>query len=215
MRPINNVVDASNYVMLELGQPTHAFDRDRLGGPAIRVRRAVPDERLELLDGTVLELAQGADVLGDTGEDLVICDGDDVAIGLAGIMGGASTEIDATTTSVVLEAAWFEPMAVARSAKRHRLRTEASVRFERGCDPMACDRAAARVVELLRESSPSLRVAQELVDVRGTLPEPAVLTVDEDALAVRLGVAARARRGRSPAPCDRLRRARRSTPRSR
>ncbi|HEV3212666.1 MAG TPA: phenylalanine--tRNA ligase subunit beta [Acidimicrobiales bacterium] len=188
MRPINNVVDASNYVMLELGQPTHAYDRDRLAGAALRVRRAAPGEDLALLDGTVVELAQGAVVLGDTGEDLVICDGDDTPIGLAGIMGGASTEIDGTTTTVVLEAAWFDPMAVARSAKRHRLRTEASARFERGCDPMACDRAAARVVELLAETSPSLRVAAGLVDARGTLPVPAVLTVDAAGLAARLGV---------------------------
>jgi len=188
MRPINNVVDASNYVMLELGQPTHAFDRDLLAGPGIRVRRAVPGERLELLDGTVLELAQGSLALGDTGEDLVICDGDDVVVGLAGIMGGASTEIHAATTAVVLEAAWFDAMAVARSAKRHGLRTEASVRFERGCDPMACDRAAARVVELLAETSPGLRVAAGRVDARGTLPVPPVLTVDADAIAGVLGV---------------------------
>jgi phenylalanyl-tRNA synthetase beta chain len=189
MRPINNVVDASNYVMLELGQPTHAFDRDRLAGPGIRVRRATPGELLALLDGTELELAQGALALGDTGEDLVICDADDVAIGLAGIMGGASTEISDATTSVVLEAAWFNALAVARSAKRHRLRTEASVRFERGCDPMACDRAAARVAELLAESCPELRVAAGLVDARGTLDAPPVLVVGAAGLAARLGVA--------------------------
>jgi phenylalanyl-tRNA synthetase beta chain len=189
MRPINNVVDASNYVMLELGQPTHAFDRDRLAGPGIRVRRATPGELLALLDGTELELAQGALALGDTGEDLVICDADDVAIGLAGIMGGTSTEISDATTSVVLEAAWFNALAVARSAKRHRLRTEASVRFERGCDPMACDRAAARVAELLAESCPELRVAAGLVDARGTLDAPPVLVVGAAGLAARLGVA--------------------------
>jgi len=189
MRPINNVVDASNYTMLELGQPTHAFDRDRLAGHGLRVRRAVPGERLELLDGTVVELAQGALALGDTGDDLVICDGDDVPIGLAGVMGGASTEIGATTTSVVLEAAWFDAMAVARTAKRHRLRTEASVRFERGCDPAACARAAARVAELLAESCPGLRVAEGLIDVQGVLPVPAVLTVDAASIEDRLGVA--------------------------
>ncbi|HEV3329197.1 MAG TPA: phenylalanine--tRNA ligase subunit beta [Acidimicrobiales bacterium] len=189
MRPVNNVVDASNYVMLELGQPTHAFDRDRLAGPALMVRRATPGETLALLDGTVLELAQGSLTLGDTGEDLVICDGDDIAIGLAGIMGGASTEISETTRAVVLEAAWFDALAVARSAKRHRLRTEASVRFERGCDPMACDRAAARVAELLAESCPDLRVASGLVDARGVLPDPPVLVVGAEALEARLGVA--------------------------
>ena len=83
MRPINNVVDASNYVMLELGQPTHPYDLDRVDGHGFRVRRAREAERLELLDGTVLELAQGSGALGDTGEDLVICDAMDTPIGLA------------------------------------------------------------------------------------------------------------------------------------
>jgi phenylalanyl-tRNA synthetase beta chain len=189
MRPINNVVDASNYVMLELGQPTHAYDLARLGGRGFRIRRAVPGERLALLDGTTLELAEGALALGDPGEDLVICDGDDRPIGLAGIMGGSSTEIDERSTSVVLEAAWFEPLGVARSAKRHRLRTEASARFERGCDPMACDRAAARFVELLALSSPGVRVVGATVDARGELPAQPVVTLDGAALAARLGLA--------------------------
>ncbi len=188
MRSINNVVDASNYVMLELGQPTHAYDLDRLAGNGLVVRRARSAERLVLLDGTELELAVDSGALGDTGEDLLICDADDTAVGLAGIMGGEATEISASTTSVVLEAAWFEPMGIARSATRHRLRTEASVRFERGCDPSACERASARFVELLAESVPSLTVAATH-DVRGTLREPPVLAVDERALEARLGVA--------------------------
>jgi phenylalanyl-tRNA synthetase beta chain len=192
MRPINNVVDASNYVMLELGQPTHAYDLDRLSGHSIRVRRAVPGEQLELLDGSTIELAVDSGAIGDTGEDLVICDGADVPIGLAGVMGGASSEIGPATTTVVLEAAWFEPIAIARSAKRHRLRTEASVRFERGCDHSNCDRASARLVELLAMSSPGLRVVGAPIDVRGELPQPAKLQVDaaaiEGVLGVRLGL---------------------------
>jgi len=192
MRPINNVVDASNYVMLELGQPTHAYDLDRLAGRALRVRRAVTGEQLELLDGSIIELAVDSGALSDTGEDLVICDGDDAPIGLAGVMGGASSEIGPATASVVLEAAWFEPIAVARSAKRHRLRTEASVRFERGCDYSNCDRASARFVELLAMSSPGLRVAADLVDARGELPSPAAVRLDaaaiEGVLGVRLGL---------------------------
>jgi phenylalanyl-tRNA synthetase beta chain len=188
MRPINNVVDASNYVMLELGQPTHAYDLDRLGGHAIRVRRAVTGEQLELLDGSTIELAVDSGAIGDTGVDLVICDGDDVPIGLAGVMGGASSEIGDATTSVVLESAWFDPLAIARSAKRHRLRTEASVRFERGCDHSNCDRAATRFVELLAMSSPGIRAASEPLDVRGRLPSPAKLRIDVDAIAAILGV---------------------------
>jgi phenylalanyl-tRNA synthetase beta chain len=188
MRPINNVVDASNYVMLELGQPTHAYDLDGLAGHAIRVRRAVTGEELELLDGSSIELAVDSGAIGDTGEDLAICDGDDVPIGLAGVMGGSSSEIGPATTSVVLEAAWFEPIGVARTAKRHRLRTEASVRFERGCDYANCDRASARFVELLAMSSPGLRVVGAPVDVRGELPPPASLRVDADAIEGVLGV---------------------------
>ena len=188
MRPINNVVDASNYVMLELGQPTHAYDLERLGRHAIRVRRAATGEQLELLDGSTIELAVDSGAIGDTGEDLAICDGDDVPVGLAGVMGGASSEIGPATTSVLLEAAWFEPLAVARSAKRHRLRTEASVRFERGCDYASCDRASARFVELLAMSSPGLCVVGAPIDARGELRQPAALKVDTDAIEGVLGV---------------------------
>jgi phenylalanyl-tRNA synthetase beta chain len=188
MRPINNVVDASNYVMLELGQPTHAYDLKRLGRHAIRVRRAVTGEQLELLDGATIELAVDSGAIGDTGQDLVICDGDDLPIGLAGVMGGASSGVEPATTTVLVEAAWFEPLAVARSAKRHRLRTEASVRFERGCDYANCDRASARLVELLAMSSPGLRVVGAPLDARGELRSPAALTVDTDAIEAVLGV---------------------------
>jgi phenylalanyl-tRNA synthetase beta chain len=187
MRSINNVVDASNYVMLELGQPSHPYDVERLGG-GLTARRARDGERLELLDGAVLELAVDSGALGDTGEDLVICDGGDVPIGLAGIMGGASTGISEGTGAVALEAAWFAPLAIARSAKRHHLRTEASARFERGCDWTNCDRAARRFVELLKESSPGARVVGEPLDVRGTLPEPVVIDLDPEVITRRLGV---------------------------
>jgi len=188
MRPINNVVDASNYVMLELGQPTHPYDLARVGGRGFRVRRAAPGERLELLDGTVLELAVGSGVLGDTGEDLVICDAHGTPLGLAGIMGGASSEITEGTTTVALESAWFEPMAIARSTKRLRLRTEASARFERGCDPQLAARAAARFVELLSESVEGLGLANGIVEATGVLPAPAVLEVSAEGIARTLGV---------------------------
>jgi phenylalanyl-tRNA synthetase beta chain len=188
MRSINNVVDASNYVMLELGQPTHPYDLDRVGGRGFIVRRAVHGERLSLLDGSELGLAEGTGALGDTGEDLVICDALDVPIGLAGVMGGSTTEIADDTRTVALEAAWFEPMAVARSAKRHKLRTEASARFERGCDPMLATRAAARFAEILRESVPGMVVAPEPIDARGAIPTPPVLDITPGALARTLGV---------------------------
>ncbi|MGK5630186.1 phenylalanine--tRNA ligase subunit beta [Streptomyces sp. URMC 123] len=149
MRPISLAVDVTNYVMLELGQPLHAYDRSRLDGP-IGVRRALPGEKLTTLDGTQRVL---------DAEDLVITDNSG-PIGLAGVMGGADTEIaDATvdpetgaargTTDVVIEAAHFDPVVVARTARRHKLSSEASRRFERGVDPQAASAAAQRTVDLL------------------------------------------------------------------
>ena len=138
MRSISLAVDITNYVMLELGQPTHAYDLDKLKG-GITVRRAKPGETLKTLDGQVRKLDQ---------EDLLICD-DSGPIGLAGVMGGESTEVDSTTRNVMIEAANFDPVSIARSARRHKLTSEASKRFERGVDPMMADNAAARVVQLL------------------------------------------------------------------
>jgi phenylalanyl-tRNA synthetase beta chain len=141
MRPISLAVDITNYVMLELGQPLHAYDRSRVQG-AIKVRRAERGEQLTTLDGVTRTLST---------EDLVIAD-DRGPIGLAGVMGGANTEIDdidGTTSEVVIEAAHFDPVAIARTARRHRLTSEASRRFERGVDPQAASAAAQRTVDLL------------------------------------------------------------------
>ncbi|EFL22001.1 phenylalanyl-tRNA synthetase, beta subunit [Streptomyces himastatinicus ATCC 53653] len=143
VRPVSLTVDITNYVMLEIGQPLHAYDRSRVTG-AIGVRRAEPGEKLTTLDGTQRVL---------DAEDLVITD-DSGPIGLAGVMGGASTEIadvaeTAGTTEVVIEAAHFAPVSVARTARRHKLSSEASKRFERGVDPEATSAAAQRTVDLL------------------------------------------------------------------
>ncbi|WP_333770322.1 phenylalanine--tRNA ligase subunit beta [Streptomyces sp. IBSBF 2435] len=143
MRPISLTVDITNYVMLEVGQPLHAYDRSRIDGP-IGVRRAQPGEKLTTLDGAER-------ILGT--EDLVITDNSG-PIGLAGIMGGADTEIaDAAeaegTTDVVIEAAHFAPIPIARTSRRHKLGSEASRRFERGTDPLATSAAVQRTVDLL------------------------------------------------------------------
>ena len=138
MRSISLAVDITNYVMLELGQPTHAYDLDKLQG-GITVRRAKAGETLKTLDGQVRKLHP---------EDLLICD-DSGPIGLAGVMGGESTEVDSKTKNVLIEAANFDPISIARTARRHKLTSEASKRFERGVDPMIADNAAARVVQLL------------------------------------------------------------------
>ncbi|MEO7979289.1 MAG: phenylalanine--tRNA ligase subunit beta [Sporichthyaceae bacterium] len=140
MRPVSLAVDVTNYVMLELGQPLHAFDRGRLQG-AVTVRRAGPGERLETLDHVQRELHV---------EDIVIAD-DRGAVGLAGTMGGLTTEVDAGSTDLVIEAAHFDPAAVARMARRHKLSSEASRRFERGVDPELPPVASTRAVQLLRD----------------------------------------------------------------
>lgn len=188
MRSISNIVDASNLVMLELGQPTHPYDAERVAARTLRARRARPGETLTTLDGVERELARAGSGLGDTGVDCVIVDGEDRVIGLAGVMGGASSEITEATTEVLLEAAYFDPMAIARSAKRHGLRSEASARFERGVDPELALRAVGRFVELVRESVPELEWMAEPIDVRGVVPTPATIELRQGDVERLLGV---------------------------
>jgi phenylalanyl-tRNA synthetase beta chain len=164
MRPINSVVDASNYVMLELGQPTHPYDLDLLEG-GLTARAARGGERLVTLDGVERELRE---------RDCVITDGRDRPVGIGGIMGGANSEISAATTRVLLEAAHFDPLSIARTAKRLGLRTEASVRFERGCDPEVAELAGARYCELIASAAAQAEVPApvvgELLDARPLRP---------------------------------------------
>jgi phenylalanyl-tRNA synthetase beta chain len=188
MRPINNVVDASNYVMLELGQPTHPYDIALLPGRGLRVRRAEPGETLVTLDEVERTVGVPGRSLGDTGADCLICDAEGIPVGVGGVMGGASSEISATTTEVLLEAAYFTPMAIARTSRRLGLRTEASARFERGCDPWGIEPAVARFCQLLSESNPDLRVADGMLDVRGDVPEPFVVSVPLARVHRQLGV---------------------------
>lgn len=157
MRPINNVVDASNYVMLELNQPNHPYDFDALGGGGFRVRNGRTGETIVTLD----------DVERTVDEDtLLICDAEDRPIGLAGIMGGQNTEISHSTTRVVLETAWFESWGIMRSVQKYGLRTEASARFERGVDPWGIEAGVARFVEILQLTCPDLTVHEGWRDER-------------------------------------------------
>ncbi len=162
-RPISNVVDVSNYVMLELNQPNHAYDYDTLGGHGIRVRVAGDGERLTTLDGVTRTLGPS---------DLLICDANGTPIGLAGIMGGADSEIAEGTTTVALEVAWFEPLGIAASVIRTGLRSDASNRFERDVDPYSIDLAIARFAELLAETCPDLVVHAGGVDARAESLRP-------------------------------------------
>jgi phenylalanyl-tRNA synthetase beta chain len=178
MRAINNVVDASNYVMLELGQPTHPYDLELLPGGGLAVRSARAGETLTTLDDETRHLLAG---------DCLICDLESTPVGVAGIMGGASSEISATTDTVLLEAAYFRPISVARTARRLGLRTEASARFERGVDPEGIARAVGRFIELL----PGTRVAAGMtsVDSAEHLPRRPVIRVRTERVNAVLGTA--------------------------
>lgn len=167
MRPINNVVDISNYVMLEMGQPNHPYDVDRLGGAGLVVRRATPGESMATLDEIERRLSE---------DDCLICDASGSPVGIGGIMGGASSGIGDETTDILLEAAWFDSMTIARTSKRLGLRTEASVRFERGVDPEGIDRAVARYCELAAQVA-GASVTGATVDVTGELPPRCKVTV--------------------------------------
>ncbi|MBD3784009.1 MAG: phenylalanine--tRNA ligase subunit beta [Micrococcales bacterium] len=166
MRPISLAVDVTNYVMLGLGQPLHAYDLATLG-ERIVVRRARRGERLTTLDDVDRALDP---------EDLLITDGGETPIGLAGVMGGASTEISGTTTDVLLEAAHFDPVTIARTARRHRLPSEASRRFERGVDPQLAPAALQLAVELLVEYG-GAAAGDEVTDAGSALP-PQPITTD-------------------------------------
>jgi phenylalanyl-tRNA synthetase beta chain len=162
VRTISLAVDVTNYVMLELGQPMHAFDRDAVTGP-ITVRLAREGEKLTTLDGVSRTLSP---------DDLLITD-ETGPIGLAAVMGGASTEIGDGTRNVLLEAAHWEPTGVARTARRHRLPSEAAKRFERGVDPEMTVVALARAAELLAEYG-GARVVGGIVDVDTRGPRPVI-----------------------------------------
>jgi phenylalanyl-tRNA synthetase beta chain len=163
VRSISNVVDVTNYVMLALGNPLHAFDHDKLDGGLVVVRRAKPGEEMRTLDGNDRKLDP---------DDLLISDAKR-AVALAGIMGGEETEVSEQTTSVLLEAANFEPTGILRSSERLSLRTEGSNRWEKGVDPYLAGPAAALATQLLVELAGARWTAS--TDVQGELPRPAVI----------------------------------------
>lgn len=160
LRPISPIVDVTNYVLLELGQPMHAYDLDRLQG-SLQVRRARADESLRLLDGREIQLQ--SDVLGIADEAGLV--------GMAGIMGGERTAISATTRNVFLEVAWFAPAAIAGRARRHGLLTDASQRFERGVDPALQEQALQRATALMLQIAGGEAGAADLQQLPAELPQ--------------------------------------------
>jgi phenylalanyl-tRNA synthetase beta chain len=183
MRPISNIVDITNYVMLEWGQPLHAFDYDKLaarvggGVPTIIVRRARPGETLTTLDGVHRVF---------TGDDLLICDTEG-PVAVAGVMGGFDTEIDEQTRNILLEAANFDFVSVRRTTQALRLPSEASARFGRGIHPALAEPAARRASELMRVLAGGT-IARGLVDAYPAPPEPVVIDLTTAEVERNLGI---------------------------
>ncbi|MFL6291876.1 MAG: phenylalanine--tRNA ligase beta subunit-related protein, partial [Thermoanaerobaculia bacterium] len=158
LRSINNVVDVTNFLLWEMGQPLHAYDLSKLAGRRILVRRARPGEVLVTLDGAERKL---------TPDMLVIADAER-AVGLAGVMGGADSEVTGSTTDILIEAAHFDRKRVRRTARGLGMHTDASHRFERGADPEACERGVSRAAQLLAEIAGGTVLAGA-IDVRGPM----------------------------------------------
>jgi phenylalanyl-tRNA synthetase beta chain len=171
---INNVVDVTNYVMFELGQPMHAFDLGKLAEKRIVVRRARPGEKIRTLDGAERTLAKDMCVIADAAR----------AVAIAGVMGGAKSEIGFASRDILLESAWFDPISVRRTSKALGLRTEASYRFERGADPEMADLASRRAAELIQQVAGG-ELLEGAVDVYpGRAPEKKIEFSREELLRV-------------------------------
>lgn len=171
---INNVVDVTNYVMFELGQPMHAFDLDKLAEKRIVVRRARPGEKIRTLDGAERTLAKDMCVIADAAR----------AVAIAGVMGGAESEIGFASRNILLESAWFDPISVRRTSKALALRTEASYRFERGADPEMADLASRRAAELIQQIAGGELLASAVDVYPGRTPEKRLELSREELLRV-------------------------------
>ncbi|MBC7105103.1 MAG: phenylalanine--tRNA ligase subunit beta, partial [Firmicutes bacterium] len=176
IRPICNMVDLTNYVMLELGQPLHAFDYDTIAEGKIIVRRAAPGETIVSLDGVLRDLEP---------EMLVIADARG-PVAIAGVMGGEATEVKPHTRNVLLESAHFQPVSIRRTSRRLALISESSSRFEKGVDPEGCRLAADRVAELVHRLGIG-RVATGIVDNYAARPTPRTVMLRPDAVNAFLG----------------------------
>ena len=177
MRPINNIVDITNYVMVELGEPMHAFDRKKLNGNEILVRMAEKNERLMTLDGSTFELSQ---------EDIVIADPKG-AIALAGVMGGGNSEIEDSTAEIVLEAANFNPVNIRKTANRYNHRTEAAIRFEKSLSPELTVPALLRCYDLIKRVIPGAEAASRIIDAYPVKQKKISIDTSNDFIRSRLG----------------------------
>jgi phenylalanyl-tRNA synthetase beta chain len=177
-RPINNVVDVTNYIMFELGQPLHSFDGEKIKDNTIIVRKAVDGEKITTLDEVERNL---------TSDMLVIAD-PEKPIAIAGVMGNQNSEVDENTKYVVLEVGNFHPASVRRTALKLGLRTEASARFEKSLDPEMTVQAVTRFYQLLKETCPNLKVVSSLQDIDFSSKEPVYVEVKREFINRRLGI---------------------------
>lgn len=167
LRPINNIVDITNFILHETGHPLHAFDYDKIAGHEVIVRRAKDGERFTTLDGVEREL---------TADDLMICDAEK-PMTLAGIFGGAESGITSSTKRVFLESAYFNPVSIRKSSKRHQIKTDASFRYERGADPEMVPYAIKRAAILFQELA-GAKVAGDIIDIYPEKIDRAVVEID-------------------------------------
>lgn len=177
LRPINNVVDITNYVLLEHGQPMHAFDYDKITGQMIKVRRAKKGEKIKALDGKEYEL---------TDKNLVIAD-DKRPVAVAGVMGGEETAVSNGTTKIVLESAVFDPVSVRRTARALNLHSDSSARFEKNLSTENCEPALWRAAQLVLELAGG-KLASEVIDVRNVKYKAAKISLDTEKAAELIGV---------------------------
>ncbi|PKL37190.1 MAG: phenylalanine--tRNA ligase subunit beta [Spirochaetae bacterium HGW-Spirochaetae-1] len=177
MRPINNIVDVTNYVMAELGEPMHAFDRKKLRGNEIIVRLAGKNETIMTLDGKEHALFEDDIVIADTG----------VPIALAGVMGGGNSEIEDGTTEIVLEAANFSPVLIRKTAQKHNNRTEAAIRFEKSLSPEITPSALIRCYDLIKQCLPEAEAMTEIIDAYPVPQKTVTIEMTMDYIREKLG----------------------------
>lgn len=178
LRPINNIVDISNFVLHEMGQPTHIFDADKVAGNRILVKTLSAKTKFMTLDGVERQLRD---------KDLMICDGDSKGLCIAGVFGGQKSGVTAETTNIFIESAYFNPKWVRATSMHHQLRTDAALIYEKGADPTACVNALKRVVYLIRELAGG-EIACPLIDVQPEKLEPVKVEVDFATIRKVIGV---------------------------
>lgn len=177
LRPINNIVDVTNYLLIELGQPLHAFDASLIGGQKIIVRRAGSGEKLKTLDGVGRKLEKDMLVIADA----------ERAIALAGVMGGANTEVSGSTTAIVLESAYFNPVSINKTSKEIKLRTESSIRFEKGVDWEMVEASLECAARMIAELAGG-KVLSGRIDIKSRERKPKVLELRQERLNKVLGI---------------------------